>query len=304
MRQKFAIAVVLLTSAGLVGCNLLAAKPKEPVKKEKVAVVKSMAVQGPIVATVNNMPITLEDLNDEVEAYNRLIDQQKTGKKITTREDKINYLKEELIRRTYLYQEALARGLDRDEKIQRSLEKVKMELLVRELLNQLMESVQVSNQDARTFYDKNQDYFMKPEERRISEIAVPSEQEAKDIYIQVLQGADFAGLAKEKSKASSASAGGDVGFITPDDKRPVEYYSAAFAPTLDVGKITNIFKAGNDYYILKLEEKRGGQLQAFSELQDRIKAALVNDALSKKIKDLVGKLSAEGKLDLNEGEIK
>lgn len=304
MKQKIVFLSVLSISVALIGCNQLLPKPKQPVKKEKVNIVRSMAAQGPIVASVNNMPITLEDLNDEIEAYNRLVDQQKAGKKITTREDKINYLKEELIRRTYLYQEAIARGLDRDDKIQKSIEKVKMELLVRELLNQLMESVQVSNQDARTFYDKNQDYFMKPEERRISEIAVSSEQDAKDIYIQLLQGSDFSALAKDKSKVSSAAEGGDIGFVLPDDKRPVEYYSAAFAPTLEAGKFTNIFKAGNYYYILKLEEKRGGQLQAFSELQDRIKAALVNDALTKKIKDLIGKLSSEGDLKMFEGEIK
>jgi peptidyl-prolyl cis-trans isomerase C len=274
-------------------------EPK-PVAKEEV---KYPVAKGPIVAKVNNLPVGLEDLNQEIDAYNSMVTTDKPEAKITTREQKVNYLKEQVVRRLLLYQEALARGLDRKEEIMKVLEKTKEDLLVMELVRQEAEKVEVTSAEIEDYYNNYKGQLKEPEERQIREIVVDTEQEAKDILIQLLQGQDFAALAKEKSRAASGQNGGDLGFISPGKKSP-QFDAVAFSEGLEAGKISNFFKGPDGYYILRIEAKRGGQSKSLTEMWDDIKKGLTFLKQQQKIEDLVGKLSRAAKLEIYEGEIK
>ena len=67
-------------------------------------------------------------------------------------------------------------------------------------------------------------------------ILVESEDEAKAVAEELKKGADFAELAKKKSKDPGASDGGDLGFFTKDQMVP-EFSTVAFA--LEPGKISD-----------------------------------------------------------------
>jgi peptidyl-prolyl cis-trans isomerase C len=285
----------------LVGCDLITALlPKKPVKKQAGL---ELPVKGTVIARVNNTPITLEELNQEIDAYNAIVPADKPEAKITTRDQKINYLKNELVRRSLLYQAALARGLDRKEDVLRALEKTKQELLVMELIRQETEKIDVSSKEIEDYYNTYKEQLKEPEERQIREIVVNTEQEAKDILIQLLQGADFATLARERSKSDSAKDGGDLGFITSGKRFP-QFDAVAFSDTLDVGKISSIFKGPEGYYILKLEAKRGGKQKSLSELWDDIKKGLTFLKQQQKIEELISKLSRDAKIEIYEGQVK
>src|ERR1700738_3816981 len=71
-------------------------------------------------------------------------------------------------------------------------------------------------------------------------ILVETEDEAKAIEEELKKGADFAELAKKKSKDPGASDGGDLGFFTKDQMVP-EFSAVAF--TLEPGKISDPPKA-------------------------------------------------------------
>lgn len=258
--------------------------------------------KGTVIAKVNNIPLILEDLNQEVEAYNEAV-KDKPEAKITTREQKIDYLKNEMVRRALLYQEALDRGLDRKEDILRVLEKTKQDLLVMELVRQEAENVDTTSKDIEDYYNTYKEQLKEPEERQIREIVVLTEVEARDILIQLLQGADFATVARERSKSPSAKEGGDLGFIQRGKKFP-QFDTVAFSDTLEAGKISNIFKGPEGYYILKLEAKRGGKQKSLSEMWDDIKRGLTFLKQQQKIEDLIGRLSREAKLEIYEREIK
>ncbi len=66
-------------------------------------------------------------------------------------------------------------------------------------------------------------------------ILVETEDEAKAVAEELKKGADFAELAKKKSKDPGASDGGDLGFFTKDQMVP-EFSNVAFA--LEPGKIS------------------------------------------------------------------
>jgi parvulin-like peptidyl-prolyl isomerase len=283
------------------GCDKLnfSPKPKGAVKDTG----KSLPVKGTIIARINNYPITLENLNEEIEAYNSLVPADKPEMKITSREGKINYLKNEMVRRVLLYQAASARGLDREEDIITAIERTKQDFLVMKLVRQEADKIEVSSSEIEDYYNSYKEQLKEPEERQVREIMVFTEQEAKDILIQLLQGADFATLAKERSKSASAKEGGDLGFVQKG-KKFAQFDTVAFSDTLDVGRISSIFKGPDGYYILKIEGKRGGKQKSLSELWDDIKRGLTFLKQQQKIEDLISSLSKDAKLEIYEGEIK
>jgi parvulin-like peptidyl-prolyl isomerase len=224
--------------------------------------------------------------------------------KITTTKQKVDYLKNEVIRRVLLYQAALAKGLDRKEEVIKALEKTKQDLLVMELVRQEAEKIDVSSAEVEDYYNTYKEQLKEPEERQIREIVVSTEAEAKDILIQLLQGADFATLAKERSKSASAKDGGDLGFISKG-KKFAQFDNVGFSDTLEVGKTSNIFKGSDgSYYILKLEGKRGGKQKSLSEMWDDIKRGLTFLKQQQRIETLITNLSKDAKLEIYEGEIK
>ncbi len=299
--QLIVLSAFAFAFSALAGCdklNFATPKKEEPKKEAPVITVK-----GTIIAKVNNTPITLEGLNEEIDAYNNMVPAEKPELKITTHEQKVNYLKNDLVRRMLLYQEALDRGLDRTEDVQKAMDKIKQNLLVSQLVRQEADKVDVTSKEVEDYYNTYKEQLKSPEERNVREIVVATEPEAKDIMIQLLQGADFATLAKERSKSASAKDGGDLGFIQKG-KKFSQFDSIAFSDSLEAGKISNIFKGPDGYYILRLEAKKGGQQKPLADMWDDIKRGLVFLKQQQKIEDLVGKLSSSAKIEVYEGEIK
>lgn len=301
--QFILYSVLCILFSVLVGCDnlpFLSSKKPTPQKTESAAPVQ---IKGTLIAKINNMPFTLEDLNSEIEIYNSMVPSDKPELKITTREQKIDYLKNEVVRRILLYQEAVKRGLDRKEEIQKTLEKTKIDLLVVEFIREETAKVDISAKEIEDYYEAYKEELREPEERHVREIVVSTEREARDILIQLLQGGSFATLAKEYSRAPSAKDGGDLGFI-PQGKKFSQFDTVAFSNTLEVGSISNIFKGPEGYYILKLEAKRGGEQKSLSEMWDEIKRALTFLKQQQRVNELINRLSREAKLEIYEGEIR
>jgi parvulin-like peptidyl-prolyl isomerase len=292
-----------MISALLIGCeNIPFLSPKRPALK-KTEPVAAPLVRGALIATINNLPVTLEDLDGDIENYNAMVPDDKPELRITTREQKVNYLKNELVKRILLYQYAMSNGLDKKEEIQRILEKTKMDLLVVELVREEAAKIDVTAKEIEDYYNSYKEELKEPEEKRIREIVTAAEQDARNILIQLLQGADFAASARERSISASAKEGGDLGFVARG-KKSAQFDAVAFSDTLEVGGVSNIFKGPDGYYILKLEEKRGGKQKSLSEMWDDIKRVLMFLKQQQRVDELIAKLSREAKLEIYEGAVK
>ena len=117
-----------------------------------------------------------------------------------------------------------------------------------------------------------------------------SEDNAKAIAAELKKGADFAELAKKKSKDPGASDGGDLGFFTKDQMVP-EFSAVAF--TLEPGKISDPVKSQFGWHIIKVEEKRSRQAPAF----EQVKAQIETDVTRKAQADYVAKLREAAKVE-------
>ncbi len=121
-------------------------------------------------------------------------------------------------------------------------------------------------------------------------ILVPTEDEAKAIKAELDKGADFAKLAKEKSKDPGAADGGDLGFFTKEQMVP-EFSAVAFA--LAPGKISDPVKSQFGWHVIKVEEVRDRKPPEF----DQVKGQIQNFVVRKAQADYVTKLRAEAKVE-------
>src|ERR1700693_623698 len=121
-------------------------------------------------------------------------------------------------------------------------------------------------------------------------ILVETEDEAKAIEEELKKGADFAELAKKKSKDPGASDGGDLGFFTKDQMVP-EFSAVAFA--LEPGKISDPVKSQFGWHVIKVEEKRNRQAPAFDQVKGQIETYVTRKAQA----DYVAKLREAAKVE-------
>jgi len=154
---KYSLSALTLVSLALffmLGCDkldILSGQKKSPSVSTRNA---ARTVTGTVVAKVNSISITLEELNDDIKVYNDAMDAKGNKEaKITSKEDKVKYLKEELVRRALLYQEALDRGFDKKDDIAKVLERAKEDLVLQELLRQESEKIEVTSKDIEDYYN-------------------------------------------------------------------------------------------------------------------------------------------------------
>src|SRR3989454_9639408 len=128
------------------------------------------------------------------------------------------------------------------------------------------------------------------QEVRARHILVETEDEAKAVKAELDKGADFAELAKKKSKDPGASDGGDLGFFTKEQMVP-EFSTVAFA--LEPGKISDPVKSQFGWHIIKVEEKRSRQAPGFDQVKGQIETYVIRKAQA----DYVAKLREAAKVE-------
>src|ERR1700744_2868405 len=114
-------------------------------------------------------------------------------------------------------------------------------------------------------------------------ILVETEDEAKAVEEELKKGADFAELAKKKSKDPGASDGGDLGFFTKDQMVP-EFSAVAFS--LEPGKISDPVKTQFGWHIIKVEEKRNRKAPDFEQVKSQIETYVTRKAQAEDVAKL------------------
>jgi len=293
LRALFIFTALLVFSS--VGCKKL---------EDLSSKIKPLEPQGTVIAKVDGLYITSEQLNQEIQNYNQLV--ENPAAKITTREQKLAYLNDELIRRYLFYLDAKAKGIDQQPKVQELLRNLEINVLANQLMQNEVGNITVTSSEVEDFYKLYKDQYQQTEERRVREIAADTEQEAKDILVELLKGADFATLATQRSKAESAGKGGDLGFIKKGQRGAdfAAFDEVAFSRALGVGQTSNIFKIKDRYYIIKVETIRGGQVKPLSEVWDDINKTVLFLKQQQKLQEITSRLLKKNKVVVYDDKIK
>ena len=174
----------------------------------------------------------------------------------------------ELIMQELLYSEAVAKGLDKDPEYLAALERMQKTLLKQYALNKLLTSVEVTEEEAQSYFETHQASFKKSETASARHILVSTEAEAQSILTEINAGLDFKEAASKYSSCPSKADGGNLGEFTRGRMVP-EFDQAVFA--MKAGEIAGPVKTQFGYHLIKLEHLSGEAAPNFNEIGPQVK---------------------------------
>jgi peptidyl-prolyl cis-trans isomerase C len=268
-----------MTAAALLVLPLAAGCSKEAVSQKSS---EAASPSDPAVARVNGVEIRESDL---------AMAEQDIGQNLQNvppdqqREQLIAYVADIVL----VSQAANAQKLADDPDFQHHLAFLRNKLLMGLQLREQAKGAVTADAEKQLYEDA-----VKPmgqeEEVHARHILVDTEDEAKAILEQIKNGADFAELAKQKSKDPGAADGGDLGYFTKDQMVP-EFSDVAFK--MYPGQLSNPVKTQFGWHIIKVEDKRQRPVPEFDAVKDQIDQYLVRRAQS----EYVGKLRQTAKIE-------
>ena len=249
-----------LKSAGLM--VMLAASAALPVHAQNVAVVNGKAIP-----------------TARVDAMVKQMVQQ--GQKDSP--EMRSMIKDELINREVLAQEADRQGVSSRPEIKNQIELARQSIVIRALAQDYVAKHPVSEDEMKAEYDKFKGQSA-GKEYHARHILVEKEDEAKAIIAKLKGGAKFDELAAQSKDQGSAKQGGDLGWAPPDAF--VKPFSDAMVG-LKAGEITQApVQTQFGYHVIKLEEVRDAQLPGFDEVKGQIAESLQQRKLQQFQQDL------------------
>ncbi len=246
-----------------------------------------------VIIKAGSSKLTKQDLQEDLKSF------PPQTKAFLSSPEGLNRLKDELIKREVLYEEAKKKGLAKSEDFKKRMEEFKKITLINMLLEQELKAVQqdVTEQEAREYYDKHKDEFIKPTERRLSQIVVKNEDEAKKVYEKIDKGEEFEKIAKELSTDEKTKAsGGDLGFFKKGQLNQ-QIENAVFS--LRKGQVSMPLTYKGELYIFKVTDVKGTPVEF-----DQIKSQLIEQLKAKKQQDwfnsYIEELKKKHKVEVNE----
>jgi len=240
------------------------------------------SASDPVIARVNGVDITQGDLALAEEDMGA--DMQATSPE-AKRENLISYLADIIM----VTQAADKKNLGDNPDFKRRLAFLRNKLLMGYELQREAKTA-LTDEALHQTYDEAVRSMAGQEEVHARHILVEDENEAKSLLEQLKSGADFAALAKEKSKDPGAAEGGDLGYFTKDQMVP-EFADVAFK--MYPGQLSNPVKTQFGWHVIKVEDRRTKQPPEFDKVKDQIEAYLARKAQT----DFITKLRQSAKVE-------
>jgi parvulin-like peptidyl-prolyl isomerase len=95
---------------------------------------------------------------------------------------------------------------------------------------------------------------------------------ADEIFGKLVAGADFDRMAQLYSEDSTREKGGDWGWV---DRKTLAAPLEKAAFSVPTGKISKVIDFGGNYYILKVEERHGGETKSLADARPDIEKRLM-----------------------------
>src|SRR5580692_10480116 len=262
-----------LASAAVTGCLAMVLFAGLPARADDA---------NPVLAKVNGSEIRQSDLTLAEEELGPSLAQMDPA---TKKENVLGFL----IDMKIVAKAAEAKKIEDRDDFKARLAFTRSRLLMDNLL--AVEGKAATTDDAmKKVYDDASKQITGEQEVHARHILVETEDEAKAVEDELKKGADFAELAKKKSKDPGASDGGDLGFFTKDQMVP-EFSAVAFA--LEPGKISDPVKSQFGWHVIKVEEKRNRKAPDFAQVKAQIETYVTRKAQA----DYVAKLREAAKIE-------
>jgi peptidyl-prolyl cis-trans isomerase C len=285
MRLRMIVAAVLAAPALLVpfaalaqGAEAAKGAPKDPAKGAAKA-----AAKGETIARVNGVPVPKARLDAML--------QQQQARGAPDNEQTRAMVREELVNREVVAQEAAKAGLAKSSEVQAQLDSARQEVLVGAYVRDWLRKHPITDADIQKEYDRAKGQTG-DQEYKARHILLETEDQAKNMIAELKKGAKFEELATKNSKDSGTKErGGDLDWNVPGvfDKQ----FSDAMTK-LEKGKYTETpVHTRFGFHVIQLDDVRAVKFPSLTEVKPRIQQQLVQG----KIEEMVQGLRAKAKIE-------
>ncbi len=235
----------------------------------------SPTADSQVVATVNGKSIA----KSEFDLYVQNVQEQ--SQRALSDEEKSQVL-DQFISMKLAAEAAEKAGLAKQAKVEDQLALARMNVIVDAGLQKYLEDNPVTDAELKPEYDSQ--VARLPREYHARHILVDDKASADAITKDLQGGADFAKLATEKSKDSSSTSGGDLGWFTLDTM--VKPFSDAVA-SLEPGQLTAApVQSQFGWHVIKLEDTRAAAAPPFEEVKEQVKVIVQRKKLQAYLEEL------------------
>jgi peptidyl-prolyl cis-trans isomerase C len=278
---------LICAAAALLLAAPAAAQPtlptKEPAKKEAAKPKPAAEAKGPNIATVNGVAVP--------RARHDALMQQQAGRGMPDNEQTRELLREELINREIIAQEAQKSGMAKSADVQTQLDMARQDVLVSAYIRDWVRKNPVNDADVQKEYERAKAQAG-DREYKARHILVETEEQAKSVIAELKKGAKFEELASKNSKdPGSAQRGGDLDWNLPAsfDRQ----FSDAMVK-LEKGKYTETpVRTRFGFHVIQLDDVRAVKFPALNEVRSRISQQLTQAKIDELIKSLRAKAKVE-----------
>ncbi|MBI3562270.1 MAG: peptidylprolyl isomerase [Gammaproteobacteria bacterium] len=236
-----------------------------------------------VVATVNGTKIKKQTLD----TYTKFIQAANNGAAVDP-----DLILKNIVNMELLYQEAMAKKLDKDPDVSVRAEMQRKEIFANELLRRSDVAKPISDDELKKIYDEKVKNLHIPE-YKARHILVKTEDEAKSIIAELDKGTSFEELAKTKSTdPGTKEAGGDLGWFSAQQMVP-EFTQAVAG--LQKGAYTKVpVQTRYGYHVIKLEDTRTATPPSFEDSKKQIIASVQNG----RVMEYIESLRKKAKIDI------
>ena len=252
------------------------------------AMLVPVAAQAQNIAVVNNKPIP------KAKADTIVAQMVKQGQQDTPELQKA--IREDLITREILMQEAEKKGVASDPEVQAQIDRARQQVLIGALAQDYFKANPPTDAEVRQQYD----LLVKDvggKEYKARHILVEKEADAKAIIARLKSGAKFEDLARQSKDPGSAANGGDL------DWAPASTYVKEFSDALTKlpkGQVTQApVKTQFGWHVIRLDDTRDAKIPSFEEAKPQIVGAMSTNQQwqQAKFKAMLDDLRAKAKIE-------
>lgn len=187
-------------------------------------------------------------------------------------------------------------------------EQFRKNFAVQQFINDTFSSKgEVTDMEIREYYDTNQEKFIQPDSVRARHILLlvkeGDTQDEKDkkrtklqkIRQEILDGSDFAEMAKRFSEGPSNVKGGDLGYFSRGQMvQPFETVAFGMMP----GDVSDIVETKFGYHLIKIEDKKAESTVSFDEAKGQIAGYLKQIKVGTEIERYLENLRKEAEVKI------
>ncbi len=170
--------------------------------------------------------------------------------------------------------------------------------------------LRLSQGQEQAYYDAHKQEFQQPEQVRLSEILVPTPENATDAQVAQAQakadaiaaeikgGGDFAALAKKNSGGPTAAQGGDLGLFKRGALAKV-LEDQTFG--LPAGQATAPIRTRQGFVVLKVTEHQPGGVAPLKSIEPQVQEAMYMEQMQPALRAYLTKLREDAYIDVKPG---